>query len=127
LLDLPPSEARSIPIIGLLHDGIIGISKFFISHPSTGAESNAGVAQWRGRVGPNESYYSCPKTFVMATFDIYQRRFVLEDYRLPGSLWGVQEWRIVLEQAFYWRKQIAFPFPEEYITAQADGNMPRGK
>jgi hypothetical protein len=107
-LDLSSFKARSLPIIGLLDDGVVGISKLFVDKPSAGVESEAAFESRHG-YGQNDRGDSNSRAVIIATFDIYQRNFVLEDYCLPDSLRGVHCLEEILGEAFHWRQQILIP------------------
>ena len=107
VLDLLSSSAEPTPITGYLHDGVVGIFK--IAVPQSTAERDANTIQTHNRFGENATGGSKSRMFVMATFDVYQRRFVLEDYCLPDSLRGVHHADKALEQALYWRNQVLLP------------------
>jgi hypothetical protein len=126
LLDLHSSEAPSLPIIGLVDDGIISISGVFLGQPPAGVDPNRDVSESWLRLGLTERKKSNPKTFVVVTFDIYRGRFALEHYCLPGPR-GFHSWETVLEQAFFWRNQVSFPFPGENGTAFEIEQMPPGE
>jgi hypothetical protein len=107
-------------------DGIIGISMVFGEQNLAEVELNGDASESWLRLGLTERKKSYPRTCVMATFDIYKRRFVLEDYHFPGSR-DFHSWKKVLQEAFYWRKQILLPFPGENGTAFNLEHMPPGK
>jgi hypothetical protein len=119
-LDLISIWDQSLPIVGLLDDGVIGISKVFVHGSSTGVEAKAAFESPHGP-GQNERGHSKSKAVTMVTFDIYHRRFVLEDYCLPDSLRAVHRLDEVLEQAFHWRNQILLSV---YRTALDVEHMP---
>jgi hypothetical protein len=110
-LDLFPSTAESLTIPGLLHDGVIGVFKGYVARPGIAAGSNAHDLQTRS--GADRAHDPDPNVFMMAVFDIYQMRFFLEEYSLPGPLPEPHLRNKTLEQAFYWRKQVLIPVYEK--------------
>jgi hypothetical protein len=104
LLDLHLSTAEPLDLTGLLHDGVVGIHKNFLAQLWTTSESDTNEYQTNrrsGQTGPNDIHH---KVFTVVTFDIYQRKFDLQEYclstRHPDQL---------LKSAFYWRNQVFFP------------------
>jgi hypothetical protein len=120
LLDLDSFGALSVSVIGLLHDGIVSVSKVFVGGPSTGSESSAALESRHG-FGKSERGEPNSKAATMVIFDIYQRIFISEDYCLPDSLRAVHRLDEVLEQAFHWRHQILLPM---YGTTLEVEHMP---
>ena len=104
LLDLHLSRAESLDLTGPLHDGVVGIHKNFQAQLSTTSESDTGEYQGNGRSGQTETNDIHPTVFTMATFDIYQGRFALEDYCVSHH--HPEEF---LRSAFYWRNQVIVP------------------
>jgi hypothetical protein len=107
LIDLEASSPGLSPITGLFHNDVVGIFKVFVPQPT--AESIPNTIQTHNRSGENEPSGSGPKEFVMVTFDIYRRRFVLERYSLPHTLRRGHQPGQALEQALYWRNQVLLP------------------
>jgi hypothetical protein len=114
-LDLHPSAPESLAIPGLLHDGVIGVFKGFVSNPSRAAESGSDGPQTTSGSKQDEVHDLNSKVFTMVMFNIYQRRLFLDEYSLPGSLQGVRLQDEVLEQVFCWRNQILLPVYEKSL------------
>jgi hypothetical protein len=110
-LDLFPSTPESLTIPGLFHDGVIGVFKGFVARPGIAADSNTPDLQTRS--GSDRAHEPGSNVFTIAMFDIYQMRFFLEEYSLPGPLPEPQFHHKTLEQAFYWRKQVLIPVYEK--------------
>jgi hypothetical protein len=104
LLDLHLSTAESLDLTGPLHDGVVGIHKGFQAQLSTTSESDTGEYQRSSRSGQTETNDIHPTAFTMATFDIYQGRFALEDYCVSHH--HPEEF---LKSVFYWRNQVFVP------------------
>jgi hypothetical protein len=104
LLDLRVSTPEPLDLTGPLHDGVVGIHECFQAQLSTPSESGTGGYQRSSRSRQTETNEIHPTAFTMATFDIYQGRFALEDYCISHH-----HPEDFLRSAFYWRNQIFVP------------------
>jgi hypothetical protein len=108
-LDLHPSTSEPLGITGLLHDGVIEVFKGFVSHPSRAAESNTDGCQIPSGPGQDGAHDPNSKVFTMVMFDIYRRKFFLDEYSLAIPLRGVHRQDQFLNQVFCWRNRVLLP------------------
>lgn len=97
-LDLNVLTSSTLQLTGLLHDGIVGLCKAFLAQPSTAVESNKSEPQIHSRSVQTGTDDNHPNPFTMVAFDIYQKKFLLQDYCLSANSQGVSYWR---DQIFY--------------------------
>ncbi|KAE9372108.1 hypothetical protein N431DRAFT_236388 [Stipitochalara longipes BDJ] len=103
-LDLNSLIPGPLKPVGLVHDHRIEVHRSFLAQTSTGAEPSNGRLQSHGISGQTTNPDISPKPFIIVTFDIYQKKFISEEYYIP-----IKPQIPVLERVCQWRNQIFYP------------------
>jgi len=104
LLDLDLAKPGPFDPVGELYDGLVGVHIGFLAQSCTADAPNNGGLEPRSTSDQTEKKDTFTKQFTIVTFDVYQRRFIWEDYYLP-----IDSRYLLLQRVYQWRNQIFCP------------------